>query len=150
VILEPLQDFDNEMWAATPYDTITLGPHQLGAKTFILANGDTLAGDIRKRITDNAGVTVEAFTGTGARATRDTVDRKLATIAGLSRLVLVGGKSGLTICQRYHSSRKALAQRALIALTQLDEVRNGPFQEQCRKFGGDANIPDCAFLSSFP
>ncbi|UPJ68322.1 hypothetical protein [Bradyrhizobium sp. 191] len=86
VILEPLQDFDNEMWAATPYDTITLGPHQLGAKTFILANGDTLAGDIRKRITDNAGVTVEAFTGTGARATRDTVDRKLATIAGLWRL----------------------------------------------------------------
>lgn len=86
VILEPLQDFDSGMWAAAPYDTITLGPHHLGAKTFILAKGDTLAGDIRKRITDNAGVTVEAFTGTGARATRDAVDGKLAKIAGLWRL----------------------------------------------------------------
>ncbi|MHC2382593.1 hypothetical protein ACVIU7_003187 [Bradyrhizobium liaoningense] len=49
---------------------------------------------------------------------------------------------------RYLRSRKA-AQRALIVLTQLGEVRNGPFQEQCRKFGGDAKIQNCVFRSLF-
>ncbi len=82
VILEPLQDFDGEMWAATPYDTITLGSHHPGARTVILAKGNTLAGEIRGRISDNPGVTVEAFTG----ATRDAVDRRLAEIDGLWRL----------------------------------------------------------------
>ncbi|MGY4467614.1 hypothetical protein ACVWWK_003323 [Bradyrhizobium sp. LB9.1b] len=86
VILEPLKDFDSELWAATPYDAITLGAHHLGAKTIILAKGDALAGEIRKRITDNDGVKVETFTGTGGRATRDAVDGRLATIAGLWRL----------------------------------------------------------------
>jgi len=86
VILEPLQAFDGEMWAATPYDTITLGPHHLGAKTFILAKGDALAGEIRRRISDNSGVTIESFTGTGGRVTRDAVDRKLSAIPGLWRL----------------------------------------------------------------
>jgi hypothetical protein len=80
-----MRAFDAELWAATPYDTITLGPHRPGPGTIVLAKGDDLMRAIRARIT-NTSITVEQFAAGDGRATRDAVQRRLASIPELWRL----------------------------------------------------------------
>src|SRR5262249_18255955 len=38
----------SELWAATPYDTITLGPHTPGAGAILLVQGDELTEKVKK------------------------------------------------------------------------------------------------------